>query len=150
MSNAITAEDVVQILLVEDSEPDIELTKQGLRKGHIANHLHVVRDGEEAMAFLRRQGQFANVPRPDLILLDLNLPRRDGREVLADIKSDDHLKFIPVVVLTTSAADRDVVEAYMNHANSYMIKPVDFHQFVEVVSSITNYWFTLVKLPPHD
>ena len=150
MSNAIAAADVVEILLVEDNEPDIELTKQGLDKGHLANHLHVVRDGEDAMQFLRRHGRFANVPRPDLVLLDLNLPRKDGREILIEIKSDNNLRLIPVVVLTTSAADRDVVEAYMHHGNAYMVKPVDFHQFVEVVSSITNYWFRLVKLPPHE
>jgi CheY-like chemotaxis protein len=140
---------MVEILLVEDNEPDIALTREGLRKARLANHLHVVRDGEEAIAFLRRQPPFAESPRPDLILLDLNLPRKDGREVLAEIKNDVELKSIPVVVLTTSAADRDVVAAYSSHANSYMVKPVDFHQFADVVAGIGNYWFALVKLPPN-
>jgi CheY-like chemotaxis protein len=142
-------EELVEILLVEDNEADIELTREGLQKGRLANRLHVVRDGEEAMAYLRREGEFAPAPRPDLILLDLNLPRKDGREVLADIKNDKDLKLIPVVVLTTSDAQQDVLHAYAHHVNAYMTKPVDFHQFVDVVSQLTNYWFALVKLPPN-
>jgi CheY-like chemotaxis protein len=140
-------EELVEILLVEDNEPDIELTRQGLLKGHLANRLHVVNDGEEAMAYLHRTGKFAQARRPDLILLDLNLPRKDGREVLADIKSDAALKLIPVVVLTTSDAEQDIVNAYAHHVNAYMTKPVDFHKFVDVVGELTNYWFALVKLP---
>jgi CheY-like chemotaxis protein len=146
--NSKPAEGMVEILLIEDSEPDVELTKQGLVKGHLSNRLHVAYDGEEAMAFLRRQGKFARAPRPDLILLDLNLPRKDGREVLTEIKNDAELKLIPVVVLTTSDAEEDVVAAYARHVNAYMNKPVDFHKFVDVVKELTNYWFVLVKLPP--
>jgi CheY-like chemotaxis protein len=142
-------EKMVEILLVEDNEADIELTKQGLEKGHLANHLHIAHDGEEAMAFLRCEGKFASAPRPDLILLDLNLPRKDGREVLADMKSDPDLKMIPVVVLTTSDAEKDVLHAYAHHVNAYITKPVDFHKFVDVVCKLTNYWFALVTLPPH-
>jgi two-component system, chemotaxis family, response regulator Rcp1 len=138
----------VEILLVEDSLSDIELTKLGLREGKIANNLHVTRDGDTAMAFLRREGDYTDVPRPDLILLDLNLPGKDGREVLAEIKADDDLQKIPVVVLTTSHAEEDVMRAYGLHANAYMTKPVGFDGFVAVVKGIGNYWFTLVKLPP--
>jgi CheY-like chemotaxis protein len=140
--------DLIDILLVEDREADIELTRMGLAEGRIANALHVVRDGVEALAYLRRQGRYAEAKRPDLILLDLNLPRMDGREVLTAIKADPDLKLVPVVVLTTSEADRDVVEAYTRHANAYMIKPVDFDQLVKVIRGITEYWFALVKLPP--
>jgi two-component system, chemotaxis family, response regulator Rcp1 len=138
----------IEILLVEDSLADIELTKLGFREGRIANNLHVIRDGDEAMTFLRRQGQFADAPRPDLILLDLNLPGKDGREVLHDIKADPELKRIPVVILTTSQADEDIMRAYGLHANAYMTKPVGFDEFVGVVKGITDYWFSLVKLPP--
>ncbi len=140
----------VEILLVEDSLADIELTKLGLREGKILNNLSVVRDGEEAMQFLRREGKFADAPRPDLILLDLNLPGKDGREVLHDVKYDDDLKKIPVVILTTSQADEDVIRAYGLHANAYMTKPVDFDGFVTVVKGLSNYWFTLVELPPRQ
>jgi CheY-like chemotaxis protein len=140
--------DLIEILLVEDREADIELTRQGLEEARFANQLHVARDGVEAMAFLRREGPFADAPRPDLILLDLNLPRKDGRELLAEIKAHEEFRLIPVVVLTTSKADRDVIEAYTKHVNAYMNKPVDFNQFIEVVRGITNYWFALVKLPP--
>lgn len=138
----------VEILLVEDSLSDIELTKMGLREGKIANNLNVVRDGEAAMAFLRREGDYAGVPRPDLVLLDLNLPGKDGREVLAEIKTDPQLRQIPVVILTTSQAEEDIVRAYGLHANAYMTKPVGFEGFVAVVRGMTDYWFTLVKLPP--
>lgn len=135
-----------EILLVEDNEADIELTRQGM--GPLANGMHVVHDGEEAMAFLRRQGPFASRPRPDLILLDLNLPRKDGREVLAEMKADPALKLIPVVVLTTSDSEKDVLHAYAHHVNAYITKPVDFHKFVDVIQKLTNYWFLLVTLPP--
>ena len=148
MSNQMPIEEIVEILLVEDSLPDIELTKQVLLAGRVANHLHVVRDGEQALAFLRRQKNFADAPRPDLILLDLNLPRKSGHEVLREIKADGDLKPIPVVVLTTSASETDIVKAYTEQANSYLTKPVDFHQFAEVINGIAEYWFVLVKLPP--
>jgi two-component system, chemotaxis family, response regulator Rcp1 len=138
----------VEILLVEDSLADIELTKLGLRAGKIANHLSIIRDGDEAIAFLRREGCYADAPRPDLILLDLNLPGKDGREVLAEIKADADLKKIPVVILTTSHAEEDVIRAYGLHANAYMTKPVGFEGFVAVVKGIGDYWFTLVRLPP--
>ncbi len=138
----------VEILLVEDSLADIELTKLGLREGKIANNLSVAHDGEEATQFLRREGVFSRAPRPDLILLDLNLPGKDGREVLHDIKRDEDLRKIPVVVLTTSQAEEDILRAYGLHANAYMTKPVDFDGFAAVVKGISDYWFTLVKLPP--
>jgi two-component system, chemotaxis family, response regulator Rcp1 len=138
----------IEILLVEDSPADIELTKLGFQEGKLANNLNVVRDGDEAMMFLRRDGQYANVPRPDLILLDLNLPGKDGREVLQDIKADPELKKIPVVILTTSQAEEDIMRAYGLYANAYMTKPVGFEQFAAVIKGIKDYWFTLVKLPP--
>ena len=138
----------IEILLVEDSPADVELTKLGFLEGKIANNLNVTINGDQAMAFLRRSGAYTDAPRPDLILLDLNLPGKDGREVLEEIKADDSLKQIPVVILTTSHADEDIVRAYGLHANAYMTKPVDFAGFVAVVKGITDYWFTLVKLPP--
>lgn len=138
----------IEILLVEDSPADVELTKLGFLEGKIANNLNVTTNGDEAMAYLRRSGSYTEVPRPDLILLDLNLPGKDGREVLEEIKADPSLKQIPVVILTTSHADEDIVRAYGLHANAYMTKPVDFAGFVAVVKGITDYWFTLVKLPP--
>jgi two-component system, chemotaxis family, response regulator Rcp1 len=137
----------IEILLVEDSLADIELTKIGLREGKIANNLHIVRDGDEAMMFLRREGPHADAPRPDLILLDLNLPGKDGREVLEEIKSDRELKKIPVVILTTSHAEEDIMRAYGLYANAYMTKPVGFEGFVQIIQGISDYWFTLVKLP---
>jgi two-component system, chemotaxis family, response regulator Rcp1 len=137
----------IEILLVEDSLADIELTKLGFREGKIANNLSVVRDGDEAMMFLRRERPFADAPRPDLILLDLNLPGKDGREVLEEIKSDEDLKKIPVVILTTSHADEDIMRAYGLYANAYMTKPVGFEGFVQIIQGISDYWFTLVKLP---
>lgn len=137
----------VQILLVEDNPGDVRLTTEGLREGKIHNHLSVVADGVEAMAFLRHEGQHAGSPRPDLILLDLNLPRKDGREVLAEIKADDDLRRIPVVVLTTSSAEQDIMASYDLSANCYVTKPVDFAAFVDVVRSIEDFWFTIVRLP---
>jgi two-component system, chemotaxis family, response regulator Rcp1 len=138
----------VEILLVEDSLADIELTKLGFREGKIANNLNVARDGDEAMMFLRREGPFADAPRPDLILLDLNLPGKDGREVLQEIKSDPDLKIIPVVILTTSHAEEDIMRAYGLYANAYMTKPVGLEGFVSAMQAINDYWFTLVELPP--
>ncbi|MHB9106282.1 MAG: response regulator [Armatimonadota bacterium] len=138
----------IEVLLVEDSPSDTELTVEALANGKICNHLSMVEDGVEAMEFLRRQGKFADAPRPDLILLDLNLPRKDGREVLAELKADADLKTIPVVVLTTSAAERDVLGAYALYANCYITKPVDFKQFLEVVKVIENFWLSIVTLPP--
>jgi CheY-like chemotaxis protein len=137
----------VEILLVEDSPSDTEITIEALREAKVRNHLNIVEDGVQALEFLRRQGKYSAAPRPDLILLDLNLPRKDGREVLAEIKSDDHLKTIPVVVLTTSRAEQDVLQAYKHHANCYVTKPVDFEQFLHVVQSIESFWLMLVTLP---
>jgi CheY-like chemotaxis protein len=137
----------IEILLVEDSPDDIVLTTEALRDGKVRNHISVVEDGEEAMAFLRRQGRNAHAPRPDLILLDLNLPRKSGREVLAEIKADPDLKRIPVVIMTTSSDEKDVLQAYNCHANCYVTKPVDLDQFIGVVKSIENFWLTVVKLP---
>ena len=137
----------IEILLVEDSPSDTELTVEALADGHVGNNLSIVDDGEKALQFLHRQGAYADAPRPDLILLDLNLPRKDGREVLAEIKSDPTLQMIPVVVLTTSGAEQDVQRAYALHANCYITKPVDFRQFVEAVKAIEDFWFTVVKLP---
>lgn len=138
----------VQILLVEDSPSDTDLTIEALREAKIRNHLSVVEDGVQAMEFLRREGPFVEAPRPDLIMLDLNLPRKDGREVLAEIKADERLKTIPVVVLTTSRAERDVLRAYQLSANCYITKPVDFAQFLQVIRSIESFWLFVVTLPP--
>jgi two-component system, chemotaxis family, response regulator Rcp1 len=137
----------VELLLVEDSEPDVRLTIEALREAKVRNRLSVVSDGVEAIEFLRRQGRYADAPRPDLILLDLNLPRMDGRQVLEEIKNDDSLKCIPVVVLTTSKSEVDVLKAYQLHANCYITKPVDFNRFMEVIKSIENFWLTVVRLP---
>jgi two-component system, chemotaxis family, response regulator Rcp1 len=138
----------VEILLVEDNPGDVRLTQEALKEGKVRNRLHVVGDGVEALAFLRRQGEYANAPRPDLILLDLNLPRKDGREVLAEIKADEHLARIPVVVLTSSGAEQDILRTYDLNANCYVTKPIDLKQFIEVVKQIEEFWLTVVKLPP--
>ena len=130
----------IEILLVEDSPSDTELTMEALRDFKVRNHVSTVEDGVVALEFLRRQGDYAQAPRPDLIMLDLNLPRKDGREVLAEIKADPDLKSIPVVVLTTSRADQDIIRAYQLNANCYITKPVDFNQFLEVVRSIESFW----------
>lgn len=140
----------IQILLVEDNLGDVELTKEALKESRIRNNLFIANDGEEAIAMLRREGQHANVPRPDIILLDLNLPKKDGREVLADIKGDKALRHIPVVILTTSQAEEDILKTYDLHANCYVNKPVDLDQFVKIVTSIEHFWFTVVKLPPSE
>ncbi len=137
----------IDILLVEDSAGDIRLTVEALKEGKILNTLSVARDGVEAMLFLKREGKYANSPRPDLILLDLNLPRKDGRQVLTEIKEDDNLKRIPVVVLTTSQAEQDILKSYDLHANCYVVKPVELEQFMTVVQSIESFWLRIVKLP---
>ena len=133
---------------MEDNPGDVRLTEETLKDFKVLNHLSVVGDGVEAMAFLRREGKYANASRPDLILLDLNLPKKDGREVLAEIKVDEQLKRIPVVILTTSSAEQDILNTYELHANCYITKPVDLDQFSAVVKSIEEFWFTTVKLPP--
>jgi chemotaxis family two-component system response regulator Rcp1 len=138
----------VDILLVEDNPGDVRLTQEALRDAKVLNRISVAPDGIEALAFLRREGKHATSPRPDLILLDLNLPKKDGREVLEEIKQDPDLRRIPVVILTTSQAERDIVQSYDLHANCYISKPVDLDQFITVVGSIKNFWFTVVQLPP--
>ncbi|MDB6029490.1 MAG: hypothetical protein JWM68_5713 [Verrucomicrobiales bacterium] len=137
----------IEILMVEDSPTDRLITEEALITAKLMNNLHVVEDGVEAMEFLRKEGKYANKPRPDIILLDLNLPRKDGREVLAEVKADEKLKIIPVVVLTTSQAEQDVIKAYGLHANCYITKPVDFECFTQVVQSIQSFWFSVVTLP---
>lgn len=137
----------IDILLVEDNPGDVRLTREALKENKIQNNLHVVQDGVEALAFLRHEGNYADAPRPDLILLDLNLPKVNGREVLASIKTDPNLKRIPVVILTTSAAERDIFETYNLHANCYITKPVDLDQFLEVIKSVEGFWLSIVKLP---
>jgi two-component system, chemotaxis family, response regulator Rcp1 len=137
----------IEILLVEDNPGDMGLTREALREGKVRNTLSVVPNGVEAMAFLRHEGNYARVARPDLILLDLNLPKKDGRQVLSEIKSDVDLRTIPVVILTTSQADQDIIRSYDLHANCYVTKPVDLDQFITVVKSIEDFWLTIVKLP---
>ena len=138
----------IEILLVEDNPGDIRLTQEALKEAKLTNTLNVVTDGVEALDFLRRQGSYADAVRPNLILLDLNMPRKDGREVLTEIKEDPDLRRIPVVVLTTSDAEVDILKSYNLHANCYINKPVDIEQFIEVVKTIKNFWMTVVKLPP--
>jgi two-component system response regulator len=137
----------ITILMAEDNATDVMITKEALVHAKLLNTLHVVNDGIEAMDFLHRRGKYPKAPRPDLILLDLNMPRKNGQEVLAEIKADDKLKFIPVVILTTSKAEEDVIKAYGLHANCYVVKPVDFEVFAEVVRSIEQFWFSVVRLP---
>jgi len=138
----------VEILLVEDNEGDIRLTKEAFRESMVWNHMNVVRDGAEALAFLRREGKYTDAIRPGIILLDLNLPKRSGIEVLEEIKRDDELKHIPVVVLTSSQAEQDILNSYNFHANCFISKPLDLEQFLQVVQSIKDFWLTIVKLPP--
>jgi len=140
----------IEILLVEDSPTDALLTREALSGFKLLNKLHVVDNGVDAIAFLHREGPFASVPRPDLILLDLNLPRMDGREVLREIKADDDLKIIPVVVLTSSDAEEDILKSYNLHASCYITKPVEFDKFLKVVRSIREFWFAVVTLPPQQ
>jgi CheY-like chemotaxis protein len=137
----------IEILLVEDDPGDTLITREALDQSKVTNNLSVVTNGEEAIAFLRRTGEFADAVRPDLVLLDLNLPRRDGREVLEEVKEDPDLRRIPVVVLTTSGAEEDIVRSYDLHANAYVTKPVDFERFVDVVRQIDDFYFTVVRLP---
>jgi two-component system, chemotaxis family, response regulator Rcp1 len=138
----------VDILLVDDDEGDVLLTRRALENGKLCNVMHVAHDGVEAMAYLRRQGEFANAEKPDLVLLDLNMPRKDGREVLTEIKDDPELRSIPVVVLTTSNSESDIVRMYDLHANCYVTKPVDLEQFMKIVREIKQFWFSIVQLPP--
>jgi len=140
----------VEILLVEDNPADVRLTREALKEEKVYNNLYVVADGVEAMAYLRREGNYATAVRPDLILLDLNLPKKDGREVLKEIKSDPSLKVIPVCILTVSKAEEDILKSYSLHANCYITKPVDLTQFIKVAKSIQEFWLTIVKLPPKN
>jgi two-component system response regulator len=136
-----------EILLVEDNENDVLLTRQGFKRARLMVNLHHVGDGEECMAFLRKQGRYADAPTPDLILLDLNMPRKDGREVMAEMVADSELRHLPVVILTTSSAEQEILDMYKLRCSSYIVKPVDFDQFLRVVRSISEYWFTVVVLP---
>ena len=147
MSKGEAFGDPIDILLVEDNPGDVRLTREALRDGKIYNNLYVAKDGVEAMAFLHKTGQYSRAPRPDLILLDLNLPRKDGHEVLAEVKTDESLRRIPVVILTTSQAEEDIIKTYDLHVNCYITKPVDLDQFVKIVKSIEDFWLTIVKLP---
>lgn len=137
----------IEILLVEDSPADILIAREALSEAKLLNTIHEAVDGVEALDFLHQRGKFASAPRPDLILLDLNLPRKNGREVLEEIKLDPDLKTIPVVVLTTSSAEEDILRSYNLHANCYVVKPVDFHEFIKAVQSIRHFWFSVVTLP---
>ena len=139
---------VIEVLLVEDDPGDVVLIREAFEHNKVYNALHVVSDGVQALAFLRREGEHADAPRPDLVLLDLNLPRKDGREVLAEVKSDPDLRTIPIVVLTTSEAEEDIVRSYDLHANAYVTKPVDFDRFIEVVRQIDDFFVSVVKPPP--
>ena len=138
---------LVEILLIEDNPGDARLTQEALKEGKVRNNLHIAYDGEEATDFLFKRNQYKNAPRPDLIILDLNLPKKNGQEVLAEIKADDSLKSIPVIILTISKAEEDIIRSYNLHANCFLIKPIDLNQFFEVVRSIEDFWLTLVKLP---
>ena len=140
----------VDILLIEDNPGDVRLTKEALREAKILNNLFVANDGVKAMEFLHKEGAFANIPLPDLILLDLNLPRKDGREVLSEIKNDPKLKHIPVVILTSSKSEEDILKSYNLHANCYITKPDDLNGFVEIMQSLDKFWFTIMKLPPKE
>jgi two-component system response regulator len=139
----------IEILLVEDNPGDVDLARAAMEESKVRNILHTVGDGVEAMLFLRRKGKYTEVPRPDLVLLDLNLPKKDGREVLAEIKSDEDLKRIPVVILTISKDEEDILRTYNLHANCFITKPIDLNQFVKVVKAIEDFWLTIVKLPPN-
>lgn len=141
---------LVKILMVEDNPGDVRLTLEALKTSALRNDLRVVEDGEAALAYLRREGKYAGAPRPDLILLDLNLPRKNGREVLAEVKADERLRSIPVVILTTSKDEEDMLKTYNLHANCYISKPADLNQFSTVVKAIESFWFTVVTLPPGE
>lgn len=145
---SVDQSDAIDILLAEDNPGDVRLTEKAFERGNVLNNLHVVSDGIEAMKFLRQEGEYTDAPRPDLLLLDLNMPRKGGTEVLKDIKDDPDLKRIPVVVLTSSEADEDIVTSYDLHANAYLTKPVDFDGFLDVVGCIEEFWVSVVKMPP--
>jgi CheY-like chemotaxis protein len=140
----------VEILLIEDNPGDVRLTVEALKESKIINNLNVVDDGIEALSYLQKEGIYKDKPRPDLIILDLNLPKKDGREVLGEIKSEDSLKQIPIVILTTSEAEEDIIKSYELHANCYITKPVNMEQFIKVVKSVGDFWFSIVKLPPGE
>jgi chemotaxis family two-component system response regulator Rcp1 len=144
-----TTKSSINILLAEDNPADVRLTQEAFKDGKISNNLFVVNDGIEAMAFLRKENKYKDVPYPDLFLLDLNMPRMDGREVLKEVKSDPNLKQIPIIILTTSDAEADILKSYELHANCYITKPVDFEKFITVVKQIEEFWFSIVRLPPH-
>ena len=148
MNGQIKYGNPIEILLVEDNAGDARLAQEALKDSKILNNVHVAEDGVDAMAFLHRQGKYEKSPRPDLVLLDLNLPKKDGRQVLSEIKSDEALKRMPVVILTTSKAEEDIVKSYDLHANCYITKPIDLEQFIKVVKSIEDFWLTVVRLPP--
>ena len=138
----------IEVLLVEDNPGDVRLTQEAFKEGRVQNQLNVVGDGEEALLYLRQEGEYADALRPDLILLDLNMPKKDGRQVLQEIKEDDDLKRIPVVILTTSDADEDIIKTYTDGASCYITKPIGLEQFSQVVQAIETFWFTVVKFPP--
>jgi two-component system, chemotaxis family, response regulator Rcp1 len=140
----------IEILLVEDNPGDVRLTLEALNEAKIKNNLHIAKDGVVAFEFLKRENEYSDVPQPDLILLDLNLPRKDGRELLSDIKKDKNLRRIPVVVLTTSKAEEDILKTYELYANCYITKPVDLDQFIKIIGAIEDFWLTIVKLPPNS
>ncbi len=148
MEKLLEAVRPIDILLVEDNPGDVRLMQEALRDGKVLNHLSVVSDGEQAMASLRKTGSYAQAIRPDIILLDLNLPRKDGRQVLSEIKEDPFLRSIPVVIVTSSPAEEDILRSYRAYANCYVTKPVDLHKFVALVKSVEDFWLTIVKLPP--
>ncbi len=148
--NEINKFKAVEILLIEDNPGDVRLTIEALKESKIINNLNVVEDGIEAILYLKKDNKYKDKPRPDLIILDLNLPKKDGREVLGEIKSDDNLKQIPVVILTTSEAEEDIIKTYELHANCYITKPVNMEQFIKVVKSVGDFWFSIVMLPPGD
>ena len=147
MSNELARSRPAEVLLVEDNENDVELTRQAFKKSKLIVNLHHVKDGEECMAFLRKHDNYAYAPTADLILLDLNMPRKDGREVLAEVAADECLRHLPIVILTTSADEQEILKMYMLRCSSYIVKPVDFAQFVRVIQLISEYWFTVVVLP---
>jgi CheY-like chemotaxis protein len=140
----------IEILMADDNQGDVRLALEALKGAKVKNNIHVVTDGIEAMAFLRKEGKYADVPRPDIFLLDLNMPKKDGREVLEELKSDPDLKMIPVVILTVSQAEEDILRSYNLYANCYITKPVDLDRFITIVKSIEDFWFTIVKLPPNE
>lgn len=146
MSDTISGRPI-EILLVEDNPGDVRLTFEAFKEAKLGNHLHVAQDGQDALDFLRRRGKHADAPRPDLILLDLNLPKKDGREVLGEVKADPELRQIPVIVLTISRAEEDILKSYNLNANCYVSKPIELEQFLAVVRSIQNFWLTIVTLP---